>query len=53
MAADCLAGADWFKDRVDAENEIGHFFDAEIVGAGVADAQVNGAMLPVVARDAI
>lgn len=53
MAADYLAGAHRFDDRVDAENEIGHFFHADIVGAGVEDEQVNAAMLPVVARDGV
>lgn len=48
-----LAGEHQFKSRVDAENEFGHFLYAGIVGAGVEDAQVNGGMLLVVARDTV
>lgn len=51
MAADSLAGE--VLRPVNAENEIGHVLDAGIVGAGIEDAQINGAMLPVVARDVV
>ncbi len=53
MAAKSLAGADRFKRRVDAENEIGHLLFAGIVGAGVQDPQVNREMLPVVTREVL